>query len=106
VQERYPNCNEEEVSLLVDLFFGYKMLIVENRDKLDAFNNDCNSDSLLSLCNEAINNAKDYPFDKMNRWLGFVQGVLVVAQVITVHEERSYTRPIFHKLYGRAAKTF
>lgn len=106
MQERYQNCNEEEVELLFHLFFDYKMLIIEHRDRLASFPYDASADSLLSLCNEAIQNAKDYPFDKMNRWLGFVQGVLAAAQIITVAEERNHTRPIFHELYGRAVKTF
>jgi hypothetical protein len=42
----------------------------------------------------------------MHRWLGFVQGVLAARGAISVDEERNYTHPIFHKLYGEKVKTF
>ena len=32
---------------------------------------------------------------KANRWLGFVQGVLVMRNLTTVDEERNFTRPYF-----------
>ena len=33
---------------------------------------------------------------KRHRWLGYIQGVLVMKGVFTVTEERDYTRPIFN----------
>lgn len=33
--------------------------------------------------------------DKANRWLGFIQGVLVMRGYTTVREERDFTRPFF-----------
>ena len=33
---------------------------------------------------------------KRHRWLGYIQGVLVMKGVFSVEEERGYTRPIFN----------
>ena len=33
---------------------------------------------------------------KRHRWLGYIQGVLVMKGVFSVEEEREYTRPIFN----------
>ncbi len=46
-------------------------------------------------------NADTWPSDKLNRWLGFVQGILVLHGATTVDDERKRTRPIFHALYHR-----
>lgn len=46
-------------------------------------------------------NADTWPSDKLNRWLGFVQGILVLHGITTVEDERKRTRPIFHTLYHR-----
>lgn len=35
------------------------------------------------------------PSDKANRWLGFIQGVLIAKGATTVTTEREITRPIF-----------
>lgn len=32
---------------------------------------------------------------KASRWLGFIQGVLILAGCTTVNEERDFTRPFF-----------
>lgn len=34
---------------------------------------------------------------KANRWLGFIQGVMVMKGYIRVNEERNFTRPFFQK---------
>ena len=35
---------------------------------------------------------------KLNRWLGYIQGVLIERQYTTVQEERDWTRPYFRPL--------
>lgn len=39
------------------------------------------------------------PLDKINRWVGFIQGVLAVQGLLSVAAERDRTRPIFHAAY-------
>lgn len=97
---------DEEAKVLLNLFSRYEALVLVNRDKLQGLPNGCNYPSLHRLCHEAAVNSKSYPFDKMCRWLGFVQGVLATQGIILVQDERDYTRPIFHRLYGREVPTF
>jgi len=52
---------------------------------------------LIEMCEVLL--CKSYPLDKMNRWLGYIQAGLVVHNLITVNDERDFTRPIFHKAY-------
>lgn len=35
--------------------------------------------------------------EKAHRWLGFIQGIMVANGLITVTEERNFTRPYFTK---------
>lgn len=38
------------------------------------------------------------PIEKANRWLGYIQGVLISRGITTVEEERDWTRPLFRPL--------
>lgn len=38
------------------------------------------------------------PVPKLCRWLGYIQGVLIVRGVTTVDRERDWTRPLFRPL--------
>jgi hypothetical protein len=38
------------------------------------------------------------PLMKLNRWLGYIQGVLIERGFTTVQEERDWTRPLFRPL--------
>lgn len=40
-----------------------------------------------------------WPVDKLNRWFGFIQGVLFTVGLIDILEERDRTRPLFHAAY-------
>lgn len=95
-----------EADVLHLLFCRYHQLIADNETKLMNLPNKCDAKHLFNLCTEAIINMQSYPFDKMCRWMGFVQGVLAVQGIIDVDEERDYTRPLFHRLYGREVPTF
>ena len=44
-------------------------------------------------------NADQWPVDKSNRWLGFIQGCLHCLSDLNVEEERNFTRPYFHRYY-------
>ena len=58
-----------------------------------------NRDHLVWMCNEAINNINEWPIDKLNRWLGFVQGVMTMQELVSVGVERDFSRPLFHQAY-------
>ena len=38
------------------------------------------------------------PLNKLNRWLGYVQGVLIERGFTDVETERNWTRPLFRPL--------
>lgn len=40
----------------------------------------------------------DYPLEKLNRWLGYVQGRMIAAKFTSTDDERERTRPIFKPL--------
>lgn len=51
------------------------------------------------MCRMAASEAYDWPVDKLSRWLGFVQGVMAARGLITVSNEREFSRPLFHEAY-------
>ena len=55
---------------------------------------------LLWMCRIA-REQRDWPDDKQARWLGFIQGVLVMRGLLSVEAERDATRPLFHAAYGK-----
>ncbi|KPC17300.1 Uncharacterized protein AC499_0502 [Pseudomonas amygdali pv. lachrymans] len=60
----------------------------------------------MALCVQAIEHHYRYPFDKLNRWLGFVQGVLAAVRIIDVDEERKFSRPLLHAFHNQVPPTF
>ena len=97
---------DAEFKVLTRLFKRYRKMIIENGNRLTGLPNKCNVEHLTALCDHALEKGQLYPYDKMCRWLGFVQGVLAVRGITDVDVERDYTRPLFHALYGRAVPTF
>ena len=53
------------------------------------------------MCDTAMSNVAIWPVDKTSRWVGYIQGVMVVRGVLDVAEERDRTRPLFHKAYSQ-----
>lgn len=41
---------------------------------------------------------KHLPLNKLNRWLGYIQGTLITMEETTVEAERNWTRPLFRLL--------
>lgn len=58
----------------------------------------------LGMCVHVQAHVEEFIEDKANRWLGFVQGILTVAGLLSVEDERNYTRPLFHALHGVSAR--
>jgi len=61
---------------------------------------------LISMCQTIIKNTSKYndsknimTEDKISRWLGYIQGIMTVYGWISVEEERTNTRSLFHKAY-------
>jgi len=89
-----------ETEVLVILFQRYKAIIEVNASSFDGLQEKCQYANLMGLCDEAIERGYNYPSDKMNRWLGFIQGVLATLSLIDVDEERNFTRPLLHSIHG------
>lgn len=88
------------------LFERYKEVALASGDALSGLGPRCQSAALAALCQEAMDNGEKYPFDKMNRWLGFTQGVLAAVGAIDVDLERDFTRPLLHSLHEGAIPTY
>lgn len=54
---------------------------------------------LLWMCHTVMDNVHGWPVDKVSRWLGFIQGVLTNAGLLTTSGEREFSRPLFHAVY-------
>jgi hypothetical protein len=96
----------DHYQILSVLFKRYSELAEKHASKLEGLAERCQSKSLVALCNEAIENGSTYPFDKMNRWLGFAQGVLAATGIIDVDAEREFTRPLLHQLHAQPIKSY
>lgn len=96
----------EEYEVMKQLFTRYHSLVITMWLEGDYKHTKCSVHSLMTLCNEVINNGQKYPFDKLNRWLGFLQGVLASRGIIEVDIEREITRPLFHSLHTEVIPTF
>lgn len=89
-----------EVNLI--LFQRYLFLLKEpRRDNIENISEDPHTsiENIKWMCEEASKNIYSFPIDKLNRWLGFVQGCLTIYKIITVQEERDYSRKLFHEAY-------
>jgi hypothetical protein len=52
----------------------------------------------ISYCETALTLTNS---DKLSRWVGFLQGVLVSRNFIRVEEERNFTRTIYKPIYNQ-----
>lgn len=81
---------------LIPLFDRYYWLMADTIKPFPSATH-CDKAHLMYLCKDATARIKngEMPYGKACRWLGFIQGVLCVCGVLTVAEERDFTRPIF-----------
>lgn len=82
----------EAVVLMLDRYVG----VLKNAPKTPG---PTGTVHLLWMCETAIADAEAMPEDKMNRWLGYVQGCLACAGLIDVEAERDFSRPVFGGVY-------
>lgn len=53
---------------------------------------------IAEFVEEFYSKIPDHPLMKLNRWLGYIQGVLIERGCTTVEAERDFTRPLFRPL--------
>lgn len=97
---------DKEYEVLVAIFNRYLEMILNNWDHLFTEFDKCDPSHLRDLCLEVIHDGQSYPFDKLNRWLGFIQGVLCSKGITSVDEEREFTRPLLHSLHDDTIPTY
>lgn len=95
-----------EAKAVLALFTRYRDLIVERKAEMDVDVKDCDPEHLIKLCSEVIENHQRYPFDKLCRWMGFVQGVLAAQEIIHVEAEREFSRPLLHAIHNYVPPTY
>lgn len=59
--------------------------------------NKYNLDYISLICEDIINNYIDWPTNKLSHLIGYIQGVLVSKEIVTVREESDFTRELFPK---------
>lgn len=61
-------------------------------------------ENLAWMCRTGIAEIDTLPEDKLSRWLGFVQGCMVMRGLIDVEVERDVSRPLFHTAYAASGE--
>ena len=56
--------------------------------------------NLVWMKQHCIDEIETLPIDKINRWIGFIQGALAAQGMLDVTKERDRTRPFFHEAYN------
>lgn len=84
-------------SVTLKLFERYFSLISKIKQDHLFDHQRLSAENLKWMCETAIN--EHMPLDKMNRWLGFVQGCLAMRGIIDVDHERNYSRNLYHSAY-------
>lgn len=83
----------------IGLFVGYKV-ICDTRTDPDPDSPDGTTLTHMSwMCSTAIEHCHTWPEDKLNRWLGFIQGVLIMKRLITTEAARNSSRILYHAAY-------
>jgi hypothetical protein len=91
------------------MFERYLEILKEHgEDQTVYLPNKTSNKHLKWMCEQMIENlsSHEYPIDKAARWLGFVQGVMIMKKHITVDEERNFSRPLFSPFYKNDEKSF
>lgn len=72
--------------------------ILKNKIGIDDKLGKTSNSNLLWMVNELLDN-DSIPYDKANRWIGFIQGCMAMKGYIDVDEERDFSREYFHEYY-------
>lgn len=84
---------DEMKTLMSKLTERYKQLLSDETIQFE------DKDRIISMLQVIEEKSETLPSDKLNRWMGFIQGVLYRNNLISIDVERDVTRPWFHKFY-------
>jgi len=75
------------------------LVLSEKYKKLST--NTASESKVCRMMDALVCHSYEWPDDKIGRWLGYVQCLLIeVEHVTTVEDERNTTRPLFHEYYS------
>ena len=82
------------------VIMDYISIIECGKNEIDILLEHTSSKDLINLLHEALDKYDEFvdldnDNSKVNRWLGYVQGVLITVGYLTVQGERDYTRKYF-----------
>jgi len=86
-------------SIIKNLAHRYTTLIIEGKGQY--IDEEYFEGLLGNMLDTLQDKAYIWPEDKLNRWIGFIQGVLFTEDLISIEEERNFSRPLFHEHYRR-----
>lgn len=98
-------------SVLEDAFLFEKAVIEKYSDERfenNTWPHSINKDNVFHLIDSIVNDdiIDIYPNEVLQQYLGYIQGVLCIAEIINVDEEREFTRPLLHSYHTEKPKSF
>lgn len=98
-------------SVLKEAFLFEKNVIEKCSDERFGNNNwpdSINKNNVLHLIDSIVHDdiVNIYPNEVLQQYLGYIQGVLCIAEIINVDEERDFTRPLLHSYHTEKPKSF
>ena len=83
---------------LIFLFEHYVDIIKDNEDYINSQVRTTSAVEMIRLCNEAVELYDEFYLldgdnSKVNRWLGYIQGILITINLTTIEDQRNFTRP-------------
>lgn len=83
---------------IVFLFNHYISMMLENSEYINSQQRATTTTDMIKLCEEAIEkydefHELDHDNSKVNRWLGYIQGILISVGLVTIEDQRNFTRP-------------
>ena len=84
---------------MMSLLYQYEGTLVGLGYKAQQHGNPISSRELLEharwMIQEMLSHLEKWPDRKLNRWLGFVQGILNITAVYSISQLRNQTRPLY-----------
>jgi hypothetical protein len=88
---------QELIKSTQDIFRTYQTLLEDEKTVLKY--PEYTKEYLLNFCKKALE--EKMTVDKLSRWLGFIQGVLIMNAILEQEQERNRTRVIFQEIYKK-----
>lgn len=82
---------------IIYLFNHYITVIKDNEEYINSQQCATTTTDMIVLCKQAINQYDEFQRidadnSKVNRWLGYIQGILITIGLVTIEGQRDFTR--------------